>query len=95
MLTTDKPTFYDHSLNCANVAEACAIAAARRTAIAEGRAYRVEANWNNGGRFYWNGDRYTVLGLAKSLVFNRAENVIVTRPDGGELLADDIRAARY
>lgn len=86
--------YYDHAINTggANVAAACAMASARRSAIAEGTAYRVSANWKDKGGFYWNGCRYDVLGLAKSLYSNNAENVVMTDPNGD---AVDIPNARY
>lgn len=95
--TTDAPAFYDHATNAggASPAEGSAMARARRTAIDNGQAYRVEANWTGKGRFYWDGCRYDALGLAKSLVANRAENVVMTRPDGATMDANDIRHARY
>lgn len=84
--------FYDHSMNSLPAAVGWAMAKVRREAIADGRAYYVEANWVGGGRFYWNGGYYDVLGLAKSLVRNNAENVVMTDPNGGFV---DILAARY
>ncbi len=56
--------YYDHAMNHANAADASAVAKVRREAIAEGQAYRVEANWAGQERFYWNGGRYDALGLA-------------------------------
>ena len=88
-------TYYDHATNHTNAAEAHAVAAVRRDAIAEGTAYRVEANWPGKPRFYWNGGRYDAFGLAKSLVFNRAEDVTLTRPTGEVLGAEAIRALTY
>jgi hypothetical protein len=84
--------FYDHAKNHTNAAVAHAIARVRREVIADGTAYRVEANWKGQGRFYWNGGRYDALGLAKDLFRNRAENVVLTGPDGKPV---DIESARY
>ena len=83
--------FYDHCKNQTNAAVAEAMARVRREVIAEGRDYRVEANWKGGARFYWNGGYYDALGLAKNLWRNRAENVTLTGPDG----PIDIPSARY
>lgn len=83
--------FYDHCKNQTNAAVAEAMARVRREVIAEGRDYRVEANWKGGARFYWNGGHYDALGLAKDLWRNRAENVTLTGPDG----PIDIPSARY
>lgn len=88
-------TYYDHAMNHANPAEAQAVAAVRRNAIDEGTACRVEANWPNQGRFYWDGGRYDAISLARELVLNRAENVILTRPDGREMSAAEIRELHY
>lgn len=88
-------TFYDHATNHANAADGSAIARVRREAIESGAAYRVEANWSGKPRFFWNGGHYDVLGLAKSLVFNRAESVLMTRPDGTVLTVEEIQAAKY
>lgn len=87
-------TFYDHATNTGGAipAHGAAIATARRTCLDEGTAYRVEANWKGQGTFYWNGCRYDVLGLAKTLVSNNAEKVVMTDPNGNEV---DIKAARY
>lgn len=92
MTVTIEPKFYDHCANFTNAAVAEASARVRREVIAEGQAYRVEANWKGQGRFYWNGGRYDALGLAKDLFRNRAENVILTGPDGTSI---DIMSARY
>lgn len=89
---TSTAKFYDHATNTTNPAVASAMARVRREAIAENREYRVEANWKGGERFYWNGGRYDVLSLAKSLVFNRAENVAMTDHAGN---AVDIESAAY
>ena len=88
-------TFYDHATNHANAAEAQAVAAVRRDSIADGTAYRVEANWKGKDRFYWNGGRHDAIGLAKDLVFNKAENVELQRPDGTVIRAKAIAALRY
>ena len=94
-LTMREPAkFYDHAAN-SPPAIGSAMANVRREAIAEGQAYRVEANWKGQGRFYWNGGHYDVLGLAKTLVFNRAENVVMTRPNGTQMTAEAIKAAKY
>lgn len=89
-----QPKFYDHCINTggANVAAACAMASARRTCIARGDAYKVVANWEGKEPFYWDGCRYDVLGLAKSLVSNKAQSVVMTDPNGNEV---DIVNARY
>ncbi len=80
---TDAPKFYDHAKNHTNVAIAAAVARARRDAIADGNAYRVEATPRGGGRrFWWNGSRYDALALARDLAFNNYENVVLTRADG-------------
>lgn len=84
--------FYDHATNHSNAAEASAVARVRREAIEAGEAYLVEANWKGEGRFYWNGGRYDALSLAKSLHFNRAENVVLTDAKGQTV---DFVAARY
>jgi hypothetical protein len=83
--------FYDHAKNMLNSAEAEAIAKIRREVLAAGKSYKVKANWPGSGRFYWNGGYYDVLRLAKSLVWNNAENVEMIGPNG----AVDIKAARY
>jgi hypothetical protein len=87
--------YYDHAMNCSNPAEAHAIAAVRRDAIKENSIYRVEANWKGQERFYWNGGRYDAICLARELVFNRAENVQLTRPNGEILNSDKIRELAY
>lgn len=74
--------FYDHALNHSNAAEATAIARCRQDVIGTDRAYRVEANWPGQDRFWWNGGQYDCLALAKTLITNRAMNVILTDPTG-------------
>ena len=87
-----EPTFYDHATNHVNAAEASGIARARRTAIEEGRDYKVVACWKGGQPFWWNGARYDALGLAKSMLYNNAEYVTLT-DFNGDLV--DIKNARY
>ena len=89
-----QPKFYDNCLNTggANVAQACAMAAARRACLNRGDAYKVVANWKGKEPFYWDGCRYDVLGLAKSLFYNNAASVVMTDPNGNEV---DIAKARY
>lgn len=74
--------YYDHAKNSYHVSDGVAMAKARRLAIKTGQAYRVEANWPGQERFYWEGCRFDVLGLAKDLRRNNAENVIMTNPSG-------------
>lgn len=84
--------FYDHCKNMTNIAAATASARVRREAIAEGKAYRVEATPRGGQPFYWDGGRYDCLQLAKELAFNRYEDVLLLDPSGKQV---DIENARY
>jgi hypothetical protein len=86
-MTTLNLEFYDHATNHRNAAEASAVARARRTAIDDGTAYRVETD-----KFYWNGCRYDALGLAKSLQFNNYAGVKLIDPKGHEV---DFVAEKY
>lgn len=80
-------TFYDHSMNvgAVNPAQGQAIARARQTCIKEGRAYKVVGKWKGGNPFYFDGSRYDVLSIAKSLFMNNAEMVVMTDPQGREI----------
>jgi len=83
--------FFDNAKNHVNAAKASAMARVRRELIAEGAAYYVEWVNKSGVKMFWNGGRYDVLGLAKDLVFNGA-NAVMLDPAGRSV---DIAAARY
>jgi hypothetical protein len=67
------------------------MAAARRSALDSGSAYKVVGKWKDGNPFYWDGCRYDVLGLAKSLYYNNAEVVVMTDPDGNVVAIPNAR----
>lgn len=94
-MQTTTAKFYDHARNHVDAATGSAIATVRRELKAESNCYRVEANWAGKDRFYWDGGWYDAIGLAKDLVFNGAENVVMTRPNGTVMSVEEIRSARY
>lgn len=70
--------YYDHAKNQTNPAVAHAMARAKRSCVADGTALRIEANWPGKDRFYWIGCEHDVRELQRSLVFGKAENVVVS-----------------
>ncbi len=85
-------TFYDHAKNHGNVAQGYAVAMARRDAISDGTAYRVEFNWTGGKLYYWDGAYHAALSLAKSCHSNKADSVKMIGPKGEQV---DILNAKY
>lgn len=85
---------FDYSLNLADAAEAEATAAARREAIAEGRAWTVRFETPTGPAWE-SGTRYAMLTLAKDLAFNRVP--VALTDDHGMTITDptQIRALHY
>jgi len=82
--------FYDHAANMARPAQSAAVARARRSALADGKAYRVDFNSPSGPK-YFNGCRYDCLQLAKDLLFNGGD-VRLSDPNGHDV---DVASARY
>lgn len=91
MTTTIK--FFDFATNMTNAADAHGTAAARRSCIADGTAYRVEFT-TNGVRHYWNGSRYDALSLARGYRRNPHyyQDVTLIDPCGFPV---DLETARY
>jgi hypothetical protein len=88
--------FYNHAKNHGNLAQAVAVAKARRTALDDGTAWKVvfqKAVLTD--HLYWDGCRYDVLALAKSLIVNKFHSIFIELPDGKVLTREQIKEAQY
>lgn len=79
---TSNATFYDHAKNHAYVAQAIAVAKARKTAIEDGTSYTVRFTTSSGRAMWWNGCFYDALKLAKSLFASQNEVQLLRDSDG-------------
>ena len=86
--------YFDNAKNMISAADGEAIARSRRTSIETGTAWRVEAKWSHqAGGFWWNGNRYDVISMAKDLFFSPGiEFCRLFAADGSKV---DIEAVRY
>lgn len=75
--------YYDHAKNLTNPAVAHATARARRSALADGTALRIEFREPGDEWCFWTGCRYDVRALARDLKFN-GYDVRVTEVNNAE-----------
>jgi hypothetical protein len=88
--------FYDHALNQGNLAQAVAMTRARQSSIADGTAWKVVFQKAVlADHLYWEGCRYDVLALAKSLIVNRYHSIFIELPNGKVLTREQIKEAQY
>lgn len=92
--TTNTTKFWDHAKNMIRPVDGWVIAKARRDAIADGGAWRVDFTAAGGEQWWWNGTYHCALELAKDTVWNGG-HAVLTSPTGTVCGPDDIRAARY